>query len=97
MAFRKKALAIVMSMAMVATSLSIPTTTAKTAEAAGTTFNNLNQSQITEAMGVGYNLGNSLEAASSGTPNETAYGNPKLTEDLVLAAKDAGFRYPILA
>ena len=31
MAFRKKALAIVMSMAMVATSLSIPTTTAKTA------------------------------------------------------------------
>ena len=60
MAFRKKALAIVMSMAMVATSLSIPTTTAKTAEAAGTTFNNLNQSQITEAMGVGYNLGNSL-------------------------------------
>ena len=92
MAFRKKALAIVMSMAMVATSLSIPTTTAKTAEAAGTTFNNLNQSQITEAMGVGYNLGNSLEAASSGTPNETAYGNPKLTEDLVLAAKDAGFK-----
>ena len=50
MAFRKKALAIVMSMAMVATSLSIPTTTAKTAEAAGTTFNNLNQSQITEAV-----------------------------------------------
>ena len=92
MAFRKKALAIVMSMAMVATSLSIPTTTAKMAEAAGTTFNNLNQSQITEAMGVGYNLGNSLEAASSGTPNETAYGNPKLTEDLVLAAKDAGFK-----
>ena len=43
-------------------------------------------------MGVGYNLGNSLEAASSGTPNETAYGNPKLTEDLVLAAKDAGFK-----
>lgn len=92
MALRKKAMAIVLSMAMVATSLSLPNMTAKTAQAAGSSFQNLNQSQITEAMGVGYNLGNSLEAASSGTPNETAYGNPKLTEDLVLAAKDAGFK-----
>lgn len=92
MALRKKAMAIVLSMAMVATSLSLPNMTAKTAKAAGSSFQNLNQSQITEAMGVGYNLGNSLEAASAGTPNETAYGNPKLTEDLVLAAKDAGFR-----
>ena len=89
MALRKKAMAIVLSMAMVATSLSLPN---MTAQAAGSSFQNLNQSQITEAMGVGYNLGNSLEAASSGTPNETAYGNPKLTEDLVLAAKDAGFK-----
>ena len=92
MALRKKAMAIVLSMAMVATSLSLPNMTAKTAQAAGSSFQNLNQSQITEAMGVGYKLGNSLEAASSGTPNETAYGNPKLTEDLVLAAKDAGFK-----
>ena len=92
MALRKKAMAIVLSMAMVATSLSLPNMTAKTAKAAGCSFQNLNQSQITEAMGVGYNLGNSLEAASAGTPNETAYGNPKLTEDLVLAAKDAGFK-----
>ena len=92
MALCKKAMAIVLSMAMVATSLSLPNMTAKTAQAAGSSFQNLNQSQITEAMGVGYNLGNSLEAASSGTPNETAYGNPKLTEDLVLAAKDAGFK-----
>ncbi len=92
MALRKKAMAIVLSMAMVATSLSLPNMTAKTAKAAGSSFQNLNQSQITEAMGVGYNLGNSLEAASAGTPNETAYGNPKLTEDLVLAAKDAGFK-----
>ena len=92
MALRKKAMAIVLSMAMVATSLSLPNMTAKTAQAAGSSFQNLNQSQITEAMGVGYNLGNSLEAASSGTPNETAYGNPKLTEDLVLEAKDAVFK-----
>ena len=51
MALRKKAMAIVLSMAMVATSLSLPNMTAKTAQAAGSSFQNLNQSQITEAMG----------------------------------------------
>ena len=73
MALCKKAMAIVLSMAMVATSLSLPNMTAKTAQAAGSSFQNLNQSQITEAMGVGYNLGNSLEAASSGTPNLSVF------------------------
>ena len=53
MALCKKAMAIVLSMAMVATSLSLPNMTAKTAQAAGSSFQNLNQSQITEAMGVG--------------------------------------------
>ena len=48
--------------------------------------------KITEAMGVGYNLGNSLEANSGGTPNETAWGNPVLTKEFVLAAKAAGFQ-----
>lgn len=43
-------------------------------------------------MGVGYNLGNSLEANSGGTPNETAWGNPVLTKEFVLAAKAAGFQ-----
>ena len=51
MALRKKAMAIVLSMAMVATSLSLPNMTAKTAQAAGSSFQNLNQSQITEASG----------------------------------------------
>ena len=43
-------------------------------------------------MGVGYNLGNSLEANIGGTPIETAWSNPKLTEQFVLAAKSAGFQ-----
>ena len=55
-------------------------------------FQDLNRQQITEAMGVGYNLGNSLEANSGGTPNETAWGNPVLTKKFVLAAKAAGFQ-----
>ena len=55
-------------------------------------FQDLNRQQITEAMGVGYNLGNSLEANSGGTPNETAWGNPVLTKEFVLAAKTAGFQ-----
>lgn len=46
-----------------------------TKKTAGTdSFQDLNRQQITEAMGVGYNLGNSLEANSGGTPNETAWG-----------------------
>ena len=64
-----------------------------TRKTAGTdSFQDLNRQQITEAMGVGYNLGNSLEANSGGTPNETAWGNPVLTKKFVLAAKAAGFQ-----
>ena len=64
-----------------------------TNKTAGTdSFQDLNRQQITEAMGVGYNLGNSLEANSGGTLNETAWGNPVLTKEFVLAAKAAGFQ-----
>ena len=64
-----------------------------TKKTAGTdSFQDLNRQQITEAMGVGDNLGNSLEANSGGTPNETAWGNPVLTKKFVLAAKAAGFQ-----
>ena len=64
-----------------------------TNKTAGTdSFQDLNRQQITEAMGVGYNLGNSLEANSGGTPNETAWGNPVLSKEFVLAAKAAGFQ-----
>ncbi len=43
-------------------------------------------------MGIGWNLGNSLEAIVSGTPgNETAWGNPAVTQDLINDVKAAGF------
>ena len=90
----KIVLAVLLSAAMTIASLTSGGTGGVPARAATSTssFQDLNQQQITEAMGVGYNLGNSLEANDAGTPNETAWGNPKLTEQFVLAAKSAGFQ-----
>jgi endoglucanase len=43
-------------------------------------------------MGAGWNLGNQLEANSGGTPNETAWSNPVVTQELISAVADAGFK-----
>lgn len=51
----------------------------------------LDQAQITEEMGLGWNLGNQLEAVNGGTPEETAWGNPVITEDLIKTVKEQGF------
>ena len=90
----KRVLAVLLSAAMTIASLTSGGTGCVPARAAASTssFQDLNQQQITEAMGVGYNLGNSLEANIGGTPIETAWSNPKLTEQFVLAAKSAGFQ-----
>lgn len=90
----KRVLAVLLSAAMTIASLTSGGTGGVPARAATSTssFQDLNQQQITEAMGVGYNLGNSLEASKGGTPSETEWGNPKLTEQFVLAAKSAGFQ-----
>lgn len=58
---------------------------------AADTFTDLNQTQITQAMAAGWNLGNQLEAANGGTPSETAWGNPKITKELIQTVKDAGY------
>lgn len=43
-------------------------------------------------MGIGWNLGNSLEAVINGTPgDETVWGNPAVTQGLLNAVKAAGF------
>lgn len=42
-------------------------------------------------MGAGWNLGNSLEAIGSGPGDETAWGNPVVTQQLIDAVADAGF------
>ena len=56
------------------------------------TFDDLNQEQITAAMGAGWNLGNQLEAANAGVPEETTWGNPVIKKELLQAVKKAGFK-----
>lgn len=55
-------------------------------------FTSLNASQIVFEMGAGWNLGNQLEASSNGTPSETAWGNPTVTQALIQKVKAAGFK-----
>jgi len=52
----------------------------------------LSQSEITTAMGAGWNLGNQLEANKDGTPDEQAWGNPIVTRELIQLVKSAGFK-----
>lgn len=52
----------------------------------------LSQEEVTSAMGMGWNLGNQLEASSGGMPSETAWGNPEITEDLIKKIKEQGFK-----
>lgn len=52
----------------------------------------LDQTQITEAMGLGWNLGNQLEASSGGLPSETCWGNPEVTKELIDTIKAQGFK-----
>ncbi len=54
-------------------------------------WDELNANEITSAMGLGWNLGNQLEASNAGIPSETAWGNPVITEDLLKAVKAEGF------
>ena len=54
-------------------------------------WDELDRSEITAAMGMGWNLGNQLEASSNKVPSETAWGNPTITEDLIKLVKEQGF------
>lgn len=62
------------------------------AEAKAADWNELDQSEITAAMGMGWNLGNQLEASSAGIPSETAWGNPVIKEELIKTVKEQGFK-----
>ncbi len=57
-----------------------------------TSFEDLNQSQIVEAMGPGWNLGNQLESVTDNVPEETNWGSPVITEKLIQSVKAAGFK-----
>jgi endoglucanase len=44
-----------------------------------------------EGLLVGWNIGNSLDAYTSGRANETGWGNPKINQELLNGVKKAGF------
>ena len=52
---------------------------------------NLSALEFSEQMGVGWNLGNSLDAYINGYPSETAWGNPVITQELIQSIKEEGF------
>lgn len=61
----------------------------KTATAAA--FKDLNQNELIEDMGAGWNLGNQLEASTDAGQGETLWGNPVITPEALDAVKAAGF------
>lgn len=91
--------ALAMAVSMTACGSSDAETTDTIADTASTTavveeksdWDELDQTAIAAAMGMGWNLGNQLEANSNGVPSETAWGNPVIKEELFKAVKDAGF------
>ncbi|MBQ9119906.1 MAG: cellulase family glycosylhydrolase [Lachnospiraceae bacterium] len=54
-------------------------------------FDMLTAAEITEAMGAGWNLGNTLEGNINGIPSETAWQSVKVTKELFEMVKEAGF------
>ena len=46
---------------------------------------------LTEQLGAGWNYGNTMEANSNGTPSETAWGNPEVSQEMIDAVAAAGF------
>ncbi len=58
----------------------------------GDTLKNADTEAILEDMGLGWNLGNSLDATGgSGLDTETSWGNPKTTQALIDKVKSLGF------
>jgi aryl-phospho-beta-D-glucosidase BglC (GH1 family) len=53
----------------------------------------LTANEITENMSIGWNIGNSLDATGSGgaASQETSWGNPKVTQELIDTVKEKGF------
>ena len=88
----KRILAGISAVVMSISALSFSAAVNVTAYTEDNAFDNLNQAQITEAMGPGWNLGNQLEASVNGVPSETAWGNPQITQQTFQMVKNAGFK-----
>ena len=59
----------------------------------GKKLENATTAEIMADMGMGWNLGNALDATGGGYANssETSWGNPKTTQELISKAKELGF------
>ncbi|MGN1412492.1 MAG: glycoside hydrolase family 5 protein [Oscillospiraceae bacterium] len=57
-----------------------------------TTFDDMENSELIYNMQIGWNLGNQMEASFGGNPDETAWGNPTITQELISAVAEAGFK-----
>jgi len=74
--------------------LACPNRAAADAEAAGTIrlpFRDLNAEQITKEMGLGWNLGNTMDGHSAFMPSETAWQSVVTSSQLIQSVHDAGF------
>ncbi|WP_224753434.1 cellulase family glycosylhydrolase [Paenibacillus terricola] len=92
MAFKMKFLRTYLSAAVLAIATAISGWSSTASAALTNDFDQLNASQIVAQMGAGWNLGNQLEASNNGTPSETAWGNPVITQALIQKVKAAGFK-----
>lgn len=61
------------------------------AEAAKLPFRVLTGEELTEEMGMGWNLGNTMDGHTGFTPNETQWQNVRTTKELIKTVHDAGF------
>lgn len=68
----------------------VTTTTKKTEPAPAATKGD--SVKFSQNLMPGWNLGNQLEANSGGTPSETTWGNPTITEKLIKQVKAQGFK-----
>ncbi|MCM1307238.1 MAG: glycoside hydrolase family 5 protein, partial [Butyrivibrio sp.] len=60
-------------------------------EAAALSFRSLTGSELTEEMGMGWNLGNTMDGHTGFTPNETLWQNVRTTKAFIKSVHDSGF------
>lgn len=90
--FISRAAALLLAGVMAAAAASCGKNSDSEAKDSAKKWTELDQTQITEAMGLGWNLGNQLEASSGGLPSETCWGNPEITKELIDTVKAQGFK-----
>ena len=86
---KKRIFSLLLSMATAATVLS---STMVDASAYSDDVSGLTATEICQKMGVGWNLGNTLDATNAyNLDSETSWGNPKTTKAMIDAVKNKGF------